>query len=184
MKDIIHDVETKMKHAVDHLHHELKQLRTGRASTSILDGVVVEYYGNPTPLSKMANVSVADATMLVAQPWDVSQMAAIEKAIRAANLGLNPTNDGKIVRIPVPPLTEDRRKDLVKRAHDMAEHARTAVRAARRDGNDRIKAMEKDKKIGQDEERRGHDDVQKVHDKFIDEIAKALQTKEKDILVV
>ena len=184
MKAIIQDVETKMKHAVDHFHHELKQLRTGRASTSILDGVIVEYYGTPTPLSKVANVSVADATMLVAQPWDGSQMAAIEKAIRAANLGLNPTNDGKIIRIPVPPLTEERRKDLVKRAHDMAEHARTAVRAARRDGNDRIKAMEKDKKIGQDEERRGHDDVQKVHDKHIDEIGKALQHKEKDILVV
>jgi ribosome recycling factor len=184
MKDILHDVETKMKHAVDHFHHELKQLRTGRASTSILEGVQVEYYGNPTPINQVANLNVADATMLVAQPYDPSQINAIEKAIRAANLGLNPTNDGKIVRIPVPPLTEDRRKELVKRAHDMAEHARTGIRAARRDGNDRIKAMEKDKKIGQDEERRGHDDVQKVHDKYIDDVAKSLAVKEKDILVV
>jgi ribosome recycling factor len=184
MKELFRECEVKMKHAVDHFHHELKQLRTGRASTSILDGVMVEYYGTPTPLSGLANVTIADATMLVAQPYDPTQIASIEKAIRQANLGLNPSNDGKIVRIPVPPLTEDRRKELVKRAHDMAEHARTAVRAARRDGNEQIKAMEKDKTIGQDDERRGHDEVQRLHDHYIADIHKSLEHKEKDILAV
>jgi ribosome recycling factor len=184
MKELFRDSEVKMKHAVDHLHQELKQLRTGRASTSILDGISVEYYGTPTPLNGLANVTVADATMLVAQPYDPSQIGAIEKAIRQANIGLNPSNDGKVVRIPVPPLTEERRKDLVKRAHDMAEHARTAVRAVRRDGNDRLKAMEKDKKVGQDEERRGHDEIQRLHDHYIADIHKSLEHKEKDILAV
>lgn len=184
MKELFRECEVQMKHAVDHLHQELKQLRTGRASTSILDGVIVEYYGTPTPLSGLANLTVADATMLVAQPYDPSQIGAIDKAIRQANLGLNPSSDGKIVRIPVPPLTEERRKDLVKRAHDMAEHARTAVRSARRDANDKLKAMEKDKKIGQDEERRGHDEIQRLHDHYIAETNKSLEHKERDILVV
>jgi len=184
MKEIFREVEEKMKHALEHFHNELKHLRTGRASTSILEGVVVEYYGTPTPLLQMANLNVADATMLTAQPYDASQITAIEKAIRQANLGLNPTNDGKLIRIPVPPLTEERRKELVKKAHDMAEHARTAVRAARRDGNERFKAMLKDHKIGQDDEHRGLDDVQKLHDRYIQEIAKSLEHKEKDILMV
>jgi ribosome recycling factor len=184
MKEIYREVEEKMKHAVDHFHHELKHLRTGRASTGILEGVQVEYYGTPTPLPQLANLNVADATMLVAQPYDPTQIVAIEKAIRQANLGLNPTNDGKLIRIPVPPLTEERRKELVKKAHDMAEHGRTAVRAARRDGNERFKAMLKDHKIGEDDEHRGLDDVQKLHDKYIQEIAKSLEHKEKDILTV
>lgn len=184
MNELFRECEVKMKHAVDHLHQELKQLRTGRASTSILDGVVVEYYGTPTPLSSLANLTVADATMLIAQPYDPSQISSIDKAIRQANLGLNPTSDGKIVRIPVPPLTEERRKELVKRAHDMAEQARTAVRAVRREGNDKLKAMEKEKRMGQDEERRGHDEVQRLHDHYIADIGKSLEHKEKDILAI
>lgn len=183
-KELFRDVETKMKHAVDHLHHELKSLRTGRASTSILESVMVDYYGTPTPIHQVANLTVADATLLVAQPYDPSQIAAIEKGIRAASLGLNPSNDGKVVRVPIPPLTEDRRKELVKRAHDMAEHARTGVRAARRDGNDRLKAMEKDKKLGQDDERRGLEEVQRLHDHYIGDIAKSLEHKEKDIMAL
>ena len=138
MKELFRETEVKMKHAVDHFHQDLKSLRTGRASTSILESVMVDYYGTPTPIQQVANLTVADASMLVAQPWDPTQINAIEKGIRSADLGLNPSNDGKVVRIPVPPLTEERRKELVKKAHEMAEHARTSVRAARRDGNDRF----------------------------------------------
>jgi ribosome recycling factor len=184
MKEIFHEVEVHMQKALDHFHHELKQLRTGRASTAILDGVMVDYYGNPTPLRQVANLSVADHHMITAQPWDIKQINAIEKAIRAADLGLNPSNDGKMIRIPVPQLTEDRRRDLVKRAHDMAEHSRTGIRQARRDGLDKLKKMEKDKKITQDDERRGSEEIQKLHDRFIDQVTKGLVVKERDILEV
>lgn len=182
MKELYQEIELEMKHAVDHFHQELKTLRTGRASLTMLDGVMVDYYGTPTPLNQVAGLSVADATMLVAQPYDVSQIPAIEKAIRSADLGLNPSNDGKVVRIPVPPLTEERRKEFVKKAHDMAEQTRNAIRQARRMGNDRLKKMEKEKEISQDEERRGHDEMQKLHDHYIGEVAKALESKEKQIM--
>jgi ribosome recycling factor len=184
MNELFRDVELRMKHAVDHFHNELKTLRTGRASLSILDSVVVEYYGTPTPLSQVANLSVADANLITAQPWDPSTIGPIERAIKAANLGLNPSNDGKLIRIPIPPLTEDRRKEFVRKAHDMAEVGRNAVRQARRDGNDKLKKMEKDKAISQDDERRGMDEVQKLHDHYIGQIATALEHKEKDILTL
>ena len=182
MKDMYQEIELEMKQAVDHFHQELKTLRTGRASLTMLDGVMVDYYGTATPLNQVAGLSVADATMLVAQPYDVSQIPAIEKSIRSADLGLNPSNDGKVVRIPVPPLTEERRKEFVKKAHDMAEQTRNTIRQARREGNDRLKKMEKDKEISQDEERRGHDEMQKLHDHYIGEVAKALESKEKQIM--
>ena len=131
MKEVFTEVESHMKHAVDHFHHELKHLRTGRASLALLEGVTVDYYGSPVPLNQVANLSVADATLIVAQPFDPSQSSAIERAIMKADLGLNPSSDGKIIRIPVPSLTEERRKEIVKKAHDLAEHARNAVRQAR-----------------------------------------------------
>ena len=184
MKEVFQEVETHMKKAVDHLHHELKSLRTGRASTAILESVTVDYYGTPTPINQLANLSVADAHLLVAQPWDVSQIGAIEKAIMTAGIGLNPSNDGKVVRIPIPPLNEERRKEMVRRAHDMAESSRNGVRQARREGNDMLKLMEKEKEISQDDEHRGHAEVQKLHDKYIGEINKSLETKEKDIMTV
>jgi ribosome recycling factor len=184
MKELFRDIELKMKHAVDHLHTELKHLRTGRASTALLEGIQIDYYGTPTPISQVASLTVADATLLVAQPWDPKQIPTIEKAIRQSDLGLNPTNDGKVVRIPVPTLTEERRKELVKRAHDQAEHARTAVRLARREGNEKLKTMLKDKTVGEDDERRGLEEVQRLHDHYIGDIAKALEHKEKDILTV
>ena len=184
MKEVFRDVETHMKHAVDHFHHELKHLRTGRASLALLDGITVDYYGSPVPLNQVANLSVADATMIVAQPYDPSQSSAIERAIMKSDLGLNPSSDGNVIRIPVPPLTEERRREIVKKAHDMAEHARNAVRQARREGNDKLKKMEKDKAISQDDERRGLDEVQKLHDRFIGEIGSALQKKEQQILEV
>jgi ribosome recycling factor len=184
MKELFKSVEQKMKHAVDHFHDELKRLRTGRASLAMLDTVVVDYYGTLTPLNQVANLSVADANLIVAQPWDPSTIPAIQRGIAQANLGLNPSSDGKLIRIPVPPLTEDRRKELVKKAHDIAEHARNAVRQVRREGNDQIKAKEKKHEISQDEERRGHDEVQRLHDHYIAQIGQTLQHKEKDIITL
>jgi ribosome recycling factor len=185
MKDKIHtEAEGKMLHAVDHLHQELKHLRTGRASLQMLDGITVDYFGTPTPLKQVATLTVADASMIVAQPWDPSQIPAIEKAIRKSDLGFNPASDGKVVRIPVPSLTEERRKEIVKKAHDLAETARNAVRQARRDGNDRLKKLEKEHALGQDDEHRALDEMQKIHDKHIAEINQALEHKEKEILTV
>jgi ribosome recycling factor len=184
MKEVFTEVETHMKHAVDHFHHELRHLRTGRASLALLEGVTVDYYGSPVPLNQVANLSVADATLIVAQPYDPSQSSAIERAIMKADLGLNPSSDGKIIRIPVPSLTEERRKEIVKKAHDLAEHAKNGVRQARRDGNDKLKKKEKDKEISQDDERRGLDEVQKLHDRYIGEITTGLQKKEQQILEV
>ncbi|HVS02185.1 MAG TPA: ribosome recycling factor [Thermoanaerobaculia bacterium] len=184
MQQLFRDVELKMKHAVDHLHDELKRLRTGRASLTLLEGVTVDYYGTATPLNQVANLSVADANLIVAQPWDSSQIPAIERSIAKANLGLNPSSDGKLVRIPVPPLTEERRRELVRKAHELAEVARNAVRQARREGNDQLKGMERDKEISQDDEHRGHDEVQKLHDHYIKQVNDSSESKEADILQV
>lgn len=184
MKEVFKEVESHMKHALDHFHHELKHLRTGRASLALLEGVTVDYYGSPVPLNQVANLSVADATLIVAQPYDPSQSSAIERAILKSDLGLNPSSDGKVIRIPVPSLTEERRREIVKKAHDLAEHAKNAVRQARREGNDKLKKKEKDKEISQDDERRGLDEVQKLHDRYIGEITTALQKKEQQILEV
>ena len=184
MIELYREVELKMKHAVDHFHDELKHLRTGRASIVLLDGVMVEYYGNPTPLIQLANLSVPDATTILAQPYDPSVILEIEKAVLKADLGLNPSNDGKVVRIPIPPLTEERRGEIVRRAHDLAEGARNGVRQARREGNDELRLREKEKEIGQHDEHRGHEEMQKLHDHYIGEINKALEHKEQDIMTV
>ncbi|MDH3746555.1 MAG: ribosome recycling factor [Acidobacteriota bacterium] len=176
------EIELKMKQALDNLHNELKHLRTGRASLLVLDGVQVDYYGVPTPINQVANLSVPEATMITAQPFDPSTIGAIEKAIQQADLGLNPSNDGKIIRIPIPALTEERRKEIVKKAHDVAEADRNSVRQARRDGNEALKKMVLDKEIGKDEEHRGHEEMQKLHDHYIGEINKALEHKEQEIL--
>lgn len=184
MKELYQEIELKMKHAVDHFHRELKSLRTGRATVSLLDGVMVDYYGTATPLNQLANLSAAEATMLVAQPFDPSQIATIEKAIRVADLGLNPSNDGRVIRIPVPPLTGERRTEIVKKAHDQAEEIRNAIRAARREGNDRLKQMEKEKLISQDDEHRGFDEMQKLHDHYIQQVNESLARKEAQIMEV
>ncbi|MCH7665370.1 MAG: ribosome recycling factor [Acidobacteria bacterium] len=183
MQELFLEIELKMKQGVDHFHDQLKHLRTGRASLLMLDGVVVDYYGTPTPLNQLANLSVPEAAMIVAQPFDPSAIAAVEKAILKADLGLNPSNDGKLIRIPVPPLTEERRKEIVKKAHDIAEASRNVVRQCRRDGNEALKEKEREKEIGKDDEHRGHEEMQKLHDHYIAEINKSLETKEKDILV-
>ncbi len=184
MKTVFAEVERHMKAAVDHLHNDLKHLRTGRASLALLDGITVDYYGTPTPLNQLANLAVADATMIVAQPYDPSQIAAIERAIRKSEAGLNPGNDGKVIRIPVPTLTEERRREIVKRAHELAEAARNGVRQARREGNDKLKKLERDGEMGQDDERRALDEVQKLHDHYIAEINGALHKKEQQIMEV
>ena len=184
MQELYREIEIQMKQAVEHFHEEMKKLRTGRANPVILDGVTVDYYGTPTPFRQLANVTVADASLLVAQPFDTSQIAAMERAIQAAGLGLNPSNDGKLIRIPIPTLTEERRKELVKKAHEMAEASRNSVRQSRRDGNDQLKKMQKDKKISEDDEHRGHDEMQKLHDHYIGQVNEALEHKEKDILTV
>jgi ribosome recycling factor len=184
MQELFRETELKMKAAVDHFHHELRAVRTGRASLAILEGVAVDYYGTQTPINQVANLSVADASLIVAQPFDPSMIVEIERAISTAELGLNPSNDGKVIRIPVPPLTEERRKDLVKRVHDMAEAARNGVRQSRREGNDTLKAMQRDKEIGLDDEHRGHDEIQKLHDHYIQQVGETVSHKEADIMEV
>ncbi len=180
--ELYRDIEIQMKQAVDHLHEEMKQLRTGRASLAILDGLTVDYYGTPTPLNQVSNLSVSDATLITAQPWDATMIPAIEKAILTSSLGLNPSNDGKLIRIPIPQLTGERRQELVKRAHEMAESSRNSVRQARREGNEMLKLMKNEKEIGEDDEHRGHQEMQKLHDHYIGLIAKAVEGKEQDIL--
>lgn len=184
MKAIHQEAETKMKQAVEHMHAELKRLRTGRATLGLLDGVTVDYFGTPTPLKQVATLTVVDATMLMAQPWDAKQIPAIERALQKSDLGLNPMSDGKTVRIPIPQPTEDRRKELVRKAHEIAEHARTGIRAARREANDKLKKLEKEHELGQDDERRALEEIQKLHDREIEEVAKVLEHKEKDIMTV
>lgn len=184
IQDVIKDVQHRMHGAIEALHREFKTLRTGRANAAMLDGVTVDYYGTPTPIAQVATLKVPEPSLIVAEPWDKSMVAVIEKAIRTADLGLNPSTDGKVVRVPIPQLTEDRRKDLVKRAHHMAEESRTAVRQVRRDGNDKLKKMMKGHEISEDDEKRGLDEIQKMTDKHIDEVATILKGKEQEIMAV
>ena len=170
----------RMKTALDHLTHEFAGVRTGRASVTILDNVHVEAYGSKMPLNQLAGLSIPEPTMIVAQPFDPSQLAAIEKAIRSAGLGLNPANDGKVVRIPLPSLTEERRKELSKLVHKLSEEGRNSVRQVRRDANDRLKKMLKDHGLSQDDEKKGLDEVQKITDqniKHIDDLQKKKDTE-------
>jgi ribosome recycling factor len=184
IQDVIKDVQQRMHGALEALHRELKTLRTGRANVGMLDGITIDYYGTPTPLAQVASLKVPEASLIVAEPWDKSMVAPIEKAIRTSELGLNPTSDGKVVRIPIPQLTEDRRKDLVKRAHATAEESRTAIRQVRRDGNEKLKKMLKAHEISEDDEKRALDEIQKMTDKHIDEVGSVLKQKETDIMAV
>jgi ribosome recycling factor len=184
VRDVEAHVKTRMEKALADLQHELAGIRTGRASLGLLDHIRVDYYGTPTPLNQVANLHVPEPSMITVQPWDVSQIGPIEKAIRASDLGLNPSNDGKMIRLPIPPLTEERRKDLVKKLHGGAEHHRVSVRNIRRDGNEAVKKLLKDKKITEDEEKRALDDIQKTTDGYMGKIDSAVKTKEKDILEI
>ena len=184
MRQELKDVEKHMSDAVAALKDRFKTLRTGRAHLGMLDGILVSAYGADVPINQVANLSVPEPTMILAAPWDPKMAVEIERAIRKSELGLNPQNDGKIVRVPIPALTEERRKDLAKTAHHMAEEARVEVRRYRHEGNDRIKKMFKDKKISEDDERRGLEESQKITDRKIKEVDDLLKAKEQEILAV
>ena len=173
-----------MDAAVEDFKRKIANVRTGRATVGLLDGVTVDYYGTPTPLNQMASMSVPEPQMLTVSPFDKSQLGAIEKAIRIAELGLNPSNDGKIVRVPVPALTEERRKQMAKQVHEIAEEHRTAVRNVRRDANEKLKKLLKDKAISEDDERGGLDEIQKLTNTYVGKIDEATKTKEQEIMHV
>ncbi len=174
----------RMKKALEALKHELSKMRTGRATAGVLDDVRVDYYGTMTPLSQMASISVPDPRTIVIQPWDASAVASIEKAIQKSDLGLNPANDGKVLRVPIPPLNEERRKELVKVSKHFGEECKVSIRNARRDANDELKSLKKSSDITEDEERKAHDRIQKLTDDYIKQIEAALEHKEKDIMEV
>jgi ribosome recycling factor len=184
IKEVEANAKTRMEKVLSDLQHEMAGVRTGRASVSLLDSVRADYYGTPTPLNQLATLHVPEPTLITVQPWDVSQIGVIEKAIRAADLGLNPSNDGKLIRVPIPPLTEERRKELVKKLHHIAEDHRVAMRNIRRDANENIKKLLKDKAISEDDDRRAHDEVQKLTDGQIQKLDQAVKAKEKEILEI
>jgi ribosome recycling factor len=184
VKEIETAARQRMDKALEDLQHAMATIRTGRASVHLLDNVRVDYYGTPTPVNQVANLHVPEPGMITITPWDASQIAPIEKAIRVADLGVNPSNDGKMIRIPIPPLTEERRKDLVKKLHGVAEDHRVAVRNIRRDSNDHVKKLSKDKKITEDDDRRAHDEMQKMTDGYMQKLDQAARAKEKEILEI
>jgi len=182
IKEVISETRTRMNKTIDDLSHELVGIRTGKASVHLLDSVRVDYYGTPTPLNQVATIHAPDATTLTLQPYDGSQIKNIEKAIQSSDLGLNPNNDGKMIRIPIPSLTEERRKDMARQVGKIAEEHRNAIRQIRRDSNDKLKKLEKAKEISEDQEHTSLDEVQKITDEFISKIDDLSSAKEKDIL--
>jgi len=184
VEDIKKDAAERMGKSVDALRTELTRVRTGRAHTSLLDHITVNYYGSDVPLSQVANVAVADSRMLTVTPWEKPMVAAIEKAIMTSNLGLNPATSGTVIRVPLPPLTEERRRDMVKIVRQEAEASRIAVRNIRRDANNDFKTLLKEKEISEDDERRAQEDVQKLTDKYVAEVDKVLAAKETDLMEI
>ncbi len=182
VRDVENNAKSRMEKVLAGLQHDMASIRTGRASVTLLDNVRVDYYGTPTPLNQVGTLHVPEPAMITVQPWDTSQIGAIEKAIRAADLGLNPSNDGKLIRVPIPPLTEERRRDLVKKLHGVAEEHRVAMRNVRRDANENVKKLVKDKLISEDDDRRAHDEIQKMTDGYIQKLDQAAKVKEKEIL--
>ena len=183
-QEVRQSTDQKMTKSIESLRVTLSRIRTGRAHAGLLDHIQVDYYGSPTPLTQVASVSLIDARTIGVTPWEKKMASVIEKAIRDSDLGLNPSTTGEIVRVPMPSLTEERRRDLIKVVRGEAEDAKVAVRNIRRDANAELKALLKDKKVAEDDERRGQDDVQKLTDRFIAEIDKALQVKEAELLAV
>ena len=182
--DVFADVEHRMKSAVEALHRELNTIRTGRATPTLLERLMVDYYGSPTPVQQIATIHAPDARTLTIQPWDRNALGDIEKAIQKSDLGLNPTNDGQVIRLVLPPLTEDRRKELVKVAHKKVDEAKVAVRNCRRDGHDTLRDQEKNKEISADDLKRSVDRLQKLTDRYTVELEKLGQAKEQEILSV
>src|SRR5713101_2697211 len=184
IKPLIADAKQRMHASVETVLRELATMRTGRASLSMLDGIRVDYYSNPTPLNQIGNLGTPDPTLITVQPWDPTLLPAIEKAIRTSDLDLNPQNDGKIIRIPIPSLTEERRKGLVKNAHKHAEEGRVAIRNVRRDVNDHLKKLLKSHEVSEDDEKQAMAEVQKMTDQHIEEINETLKKKETEIMAV
>ena len=184
IKDILIDAETRMRGAISVLHDDLSAIRTGRASPALVEKLPVEYYGNPTPLQQLASISVPEPRSLMIKPFDSSTLKTIEKAIQTSDLGLNPNNDGKVIHLNLPPLTEERRRDLVKHMHHRLEESRIAVRNIRRDAHNDMREFEKEKLISEDELKRGEDDLQKLTDKYVEEIAEQGKNKEAEIMEV
>jgi len=181
---VIKDMKDKMDKTIVHYKEELKSIRTGRASAAMFDNVTVDYYGTPTPLNGVASIAVPEARMITIQPWDVSIIGTIEKAILNSNMGFNPSNDGKIIRVPVPQLTEDRRKEIVKIVRKMAEDNKVAVRNLRREGNDKIKKLEKDKEISEDDSKKYVDQIQDITNEFIKKVDEVTAAKEKEVMEI
>jgi ribosome recycling factor len=184
LKDILHNAEERMKKGVEVTRLELVKIRTGKASTALLDGVKVDYYGTMTSINKLAGISTPDLHLITVQPWDKTLIAPIEKAILAANLGLNPANDGTIIRVPIPPLSEERRRELVKLTKKFGEEGKVAIRNVRRDAIEHLKKAEKDEHISEDERKRAEEEAQKMTDKHIKEVDQLLAQKEKEIMEV
>jgi ribosome recycling factor len=182
--DILNDTEAGMKKAIEAFQRDLSKVRTGRANLSLLDGVKVEYYGTPTPLNQVASLNVADARLITVKPWEKNLIPQIEKAIRASDLGLNPVADSEMVRLPIPPLTQERRKELVKLIKKMSEDARVAVRSARRDGNELLKESEKSKDISEDEAKQGQKRIQDLTDRYVALVDDIAARKEKELMEV
>ncbi|MEE9258007.1 MAG: ribosome recycling factor [Nitrospinaceae bacterium] len=182
--ELLKTCEKKMKVSLDHLRADLGKLRTGQASMAILEGVMVKYYGNPTPLNQVASLGVPDSQTITIQPWEANILKDIEKAIQASDLGLNPNSDGKMIRLTIPPLTSERRQQLVKVLKTHAEECKVAIRNVRREFNDKVKAVQKKHEVSEDDSRKGQDKMQKVTDQQIAEVDKIAQAKEKDILEV
>jgi ribosome recycling factor len=181
---VLNDTRPKMEAVIEDFKRKLSNVRTGRASVGLLDAVHVDYYGTSTPLTQMASVAVPEPQLITVQPWDISQLGAVEKAIIGANLGLNPSNDGKMIRLPIPPLNEERRKQLAKQVHEIAEEHRVAVRNVRHASNDVLKKMLKDKEVSEDDERKGLDEVQKLTNTFIGKLDELAKNKENEIMSV
>jgi ribosome recycling factor len=184
METTVKETAARMERSIEAFRKELGKVRTGRASFSLLDGIKVDYYGTPTPLQQVGTLSVPESRLITITPWDVKMIGPIEKAVQASGLGLNPSSDGKIVRIPIPPLTEERRKELAKVVRKMAEDARVAVRNVRRESIEKLKEREKKKELSEDDVKRGHDRVQKETDAFVKKIDDILKSKEQEILEV
>ena len=184
MNDLLKSVEKRMVSTLDALRHELAGFRTGRASLSLLDDIRVDYYGTMSPVSQVATLSVPDPSTVVVAPWEPKMLGEIEKAVLKANLGVTPNNDGRVVRLSIPPLTEERRRELVKKVHQAAEQSRNAIRQIRRDGKDELKKLEKEKEISEDQMHSGFDEVQKLTDRYVELIGDAADVKEKEILEV
>ncbi|WP_203301646.1 ribosome recycling factor [Marinobacter sediminum] len=184
INDIKAEAEKKMQKSLESLHSAFKKIRTGRANPAILDSVMVSYYGQPTPLKQVASVNTEDNRTLTVTPWEKNLVPTIEKAIMTSDLGLNPATNGDVIRVPMPMLTEETRKEMVKQAKADAEHGRVSIRNARRDANSTIKELLKEKEITEDDERRGEDEIQKLTDRYIAEVEKALKSKEEDLMAV